>query len=547
MNFISSPFPQPATGDRRSSGCCLALEQSAQQENEGGRRGGQGGQRLPALAELGRGAGFARRAGGVGGLRRGRSVCVAAEGGDPVVHEVLAFLQPVSGGGEHGLGLGLDVEFLAEFVADPGEVAAALVETAAQIGLRRGGAEVGLLGGLFGFLLGLRLGCGLFLGGLGGLSLRGLGVQDGGVERGAFLRDAEIVLEASDRLLRHQRHGLLEPAVADQAHDQGNHQERDTDQGDGEERGGDAELDALALQFGLGEGNLVIELPGCELEDQFQGLGQRGKAQPSVRPAGVPSAHLCRLTGSIYDCAGLPGLRGLTHPQVSKLSFRVPAASRTGAAAVVACLPAVLRRGCGRVDRAGLGLSPVHTRSNPGDSLSRRRKLLYILMLGALTALGPFTVDLYLLAFPALEASLGVSEAAVQLTLTGTTVGFALGQLVVGPLSDKFGRRLPLILATAVHIGASLGAALSTDIGTLGLFRVLMGIGAAGGGVVAMAMVRDLFSGYAMVRMFSRMALVNGMAPILAPLIGSQLLLLMPWPGIFWFLGGYGSCAAPPD
>ena len=111
-----------------------------------------------------------------------------------------------------------------------------------------------------------------------------------------------------------------------------------------------------------------------------------------------------------------------------------------------------------------------------------------------------------------------------------------LGQLVVGPLSDKFGRRMPLILATAVHIVASLGAALSTDITTLGFFRVLMGIGAAGGGVVAMAMVRDLFSGFAMVRMFSRMALVNGLAPILAPVIGSQLLLFMPWPGIFFFL-----------
>ncbi|QCO97628.1 multidrug effflux MFS transporter [Arthrobacter sp. 24S4-2] len=179
--------------------------------------------------------------------------------------------------------------------------------------------------------------------------------------------------------------------------------------------------------------------------------------------------------------------------------------------------------------------------ANPGDSLSRRRKLLYILLLGALTALGPFTIDLYLPAFPALEASLGVSEAEVQLTLTGTTVGFALGQLVVGPLSDKFGRRLPLILATALHITASLGAALSTDLASLGLFRVLMGIGAAGGGVVAMAMVRDLFSGYAMVRMFSRMALVNGMAPILAPVIGSQLLLIMPWPGIFYFLAGYGT------
>lgn len=181
------------------------------------------------------------------------------------------------------------------------------------------------------------------------------------------------------------------------------------------------------------------------------------------------------------------------------------------------------------------------TTTNPGDALSRRQKFLYILLLGALTALGPFTVDLYLPAFPALEASLNVSEAAVQLTLTGTTVGFALGQLVVGPFSDKFGRRLPLILATALHIAASFGAALSTDIATLGVFRVLMGIGAAGGGVVAMAMVRDLFSGYAMVRMFSRMALVNGLAPILAPVIGSQLLLVMPWPGIFVFLACYGT------
>jgi DHA1 family bicyclomycin/chloramphenicol resistance-like MFS transporter len=183
----------------------------------------------------------------------------------------------------------------------------------------------------------------------------------------------------------------------------------------------------------------------------------------------------------------------------------------------------------------------VTTPPAPGDALSRREKLLYILLLGSLTALGPFTVDLYLPAFPALEQHFGVSAAAIQLTLAGTTVGFAIGQLVVGPFSDKFGRRMPLILATALHIASSLGAALSTDIGALSLFRILMGIGAAGGGVVAMAMVRDLFHGYAMVRMFSRMSLVNGLAPILAPIIGSQLLLVMPWPGIFYFLAGYGS------
>lgn len=165
---------------------------------------------------------------------------------------------------------------------------------------------------------------------------------------------------------------------------------------------------------------------------------------------------------------------------------------------------------------------------------------MYVVILGALTALGPFTIDLYLPAFPSLQSDLGVTEAAVQLTLTGTIVGFAVGQLIVGPLSDKVGRRLPLILATSVHILASLGAAMATDITTLMVFRVLQGVGAAGGGVVAMAMLRDLFGGYPLVRMLSYMALVNGLAPILAPVIGSQLLLVMPWPGIFWFLAGYG-------
>ena len=181
------------------------------------------------------------------------------------------------------------------------------------------------------------------------------------------------------------------------------------------------------------------------------------------------------------------------------------------------------------------------TTIHPGDSLSRRQKLIYVLVLGLLTALGPFTIDLYLPAFPIIGKELGVSATAVQLTLTATTIGFAAGQLIVGPFSDKFGRRMPLILATAVHVAASIGAAMSTDITMLGMFRVLQGIGAAGGAVVAMAMIRDLFGGYQLVKMLSRMALVNGMAPILAPVIGSQLLSIMHWPGIFWFLAIYGA------
>ncbi|PJJ71091.1 DHA1 family bicyclomycin/chloramphenicol resistance-like MFS transporter [Diaminobutyricimonas aerilata] len=177
---------------------------------------------------------------------------------------------------------------------------------------------------------------------------------------------------------------------------------------------------------------------------------------------------------------------------------------------------------------------------HPGDSLTGRQRLVYVLVLGALTALGPFTIDLYLPAFPALEADLDVSAAAIQLTLTATTIGFAVGQLLVGPWSDKVGRRTPLIIATAVHILASFGAALAPDFGWLAVFRVLQGVGTAAGGVVAMAMVRDLFGGYPLVRMLSRLALVNGLAPILAPVIGSQLLQVVDWRGIFVFLAAYG-------
>jgi DHA1 family bicyclomycin/chloramphenicol resistance-like MFS transporter len=182
----------------------------------------------------------------------------------------------------------------------------------------------------------------------------------------------------------------------------------------------------------------------------------------------------------------------------------------------------------------------VTTVVHPGDSLSGRQRLAYILILGALTALGPFTIDMYLPALPTLESEFGVSTAAIQLTLTATTIGFGLGQLIVGPWSDKVGRRLPLILATAVHILACVGAALSPNVELLATFRALQGIGAAAGGVVAMAMVRDLFGGRPLVRMLSRLALVSGLAPVLAPVLGSQLLLVMPWRGIFLVLAVYG-------
>jgi len=177
---------------------------------------------------------------------------------------------------------------------------------------------------------------------------------------------------------------------------------------------------------------------------------------------------------------------------------------------------------------------------HPGDALSRAERLTYIFVLGALTALGPFTVDLYLPALPTLERELVAPTALVQLTLTATMVGFALGQLFVGPLSDQVGRRRPLLLATGVHILACLGAAIAPDLFWLGVARVFQGVGAAAGGVVAMAMVRDLFGGYPLVKMLSRLALVSGLAPVIAPVLGSQLLLVVDWRGLFVFLAAFG-------
>jgi DHA1 family bicyclomycin/chloramphenicol resistance-like MFS transporter len=177
---------------------------------------------------------------------------------------------------------------------------------------------------------------------------------------------------------------------------------------------------------------------------------------------------------------------------------------------------------------------------HPGDAIPAPRRVVYIILLGALTALGPFTIDLYLPAFPVLEQDFQTTAAAIQLTLTGTMIGFALGQLIVGPLSDKVGRRMPLLAVTALHVVASVAAALAPTLVTLSVARVLMGMGAAAGGVVAMAIVRDLFGGRRLVVMLSRLALVSGVAPVAAPLIGSALLAVMPWRGIFVVLAAYG-------
>jgi MFS transporter, DHA1 family, multidrug resistance protein len=187
---------------------------------------------------------------------------------------------------------------------------------------------------------------------------------------------------------------------------------------------------------------------------------------------------------------------------------------------------------------------PARTRAVPdadGDTaLSRSRMIRRVLVLGALTALGPLTIDLYLPAFPDIAGDLGATEAQVQLTLTGTLLGFAVGQLILGPWSDAVGRRRPLIAATMLHVVASLLCAVAPTIEVLGVFRVLQGMAAAAGAVVSMAVVRDLYTGLPAVQLLSRLMLVTGVAPVLAPTLGGQVLQFTDWRGVFWVLAALG-------
>ncbi|MUL41171.1 multidrug effflux MFS transporter [Streptomonospora sp. PA3] len=163
-----------------------------------------------------------------------------------------------------------------------------------------------------------------------------------------------------------------------------------------------------------------------------------------------------------------------------------------------------------------------------------------ILVLGALVALAPLTIDMYLPALPEIGRDLQASSSAVQLTLTGTLLGLGLGQLLIGPLADAVGRRTPLIAGTALHIAASLLCLVAPDIAVLGALRIVQGVGAAATMVVALAVVRDLFSGRAAATTLSRLMLVMGAAPVLAPSLGSAVLVAGSWRWVFGALAVLG-------
>lgn len=162
-----------------------------------------------------------------------------------------------------------------------------------------------------------------------------------------------------------------------------------------------------------------------------------------------------------------------------------------------------------------------------------RDRLRLVLVLGALVALGPLTIDMYLPALPTIVTDLDTTEATVQLTLTGTLLGLSLGQLVIGPLSDSLGRKTPLLAGTAVHVVASLASVWAPTVAVLGVLRVFQGVGAAAAAVVALAVVRDLFEGRAAATVLSRLMLIIGVAPVLAPSIGGALLTTTSWRGVF--------------
>jgi DHA1 family bicyclomycin/chloramphenicol resistance-like MFS transporter len=172
--------------------------------------------------------------------------------------------------------------------------------------------------------------------------------------------------------------------------------------------------------------------------------------------------------------------------------------------------------------------------------MSPRQRLRLVLVLGFLIALGPLTIDMYLPSLPTITTDLGSTAAAVQLTLTGTLAGLALGQLLVGPLSDAVGRRTPLLIGVGVHILASIFCVIAPNLAILGALRVLQGLGAAAAAVVAMAIVRDLFTGLPAAKLLSRLMLVMGAAPILAPTLGGIVLNWTSWRGVFVVLALFG-------
>ena len=157
----------------------------------------------------------------------------------------------------------------------------------------------------------------------------------------------------------------------------------------------------------------------------------------------------------------------------------------------------------------------------------------WLLLMGALTAIGPISIDMYLPAFPEMAANLGATGSQIERTLAAYLIGMAGAQLIYGPLADRFGRKPPLYGALIVYILASAGCALAPTVEFLTVCRVVQAMGGAAGMVISRAVVRDHYGTQEAARALSMLMLVMGIAPILAPLVGAQVLTLAGWRGIF--------------
>lgn len=153
--------------------------------------------------------------------------------------------------------------------------------------------------------------------------------------------------------------------------------------------------------------------------------------------------------------------------------------------------------------------------------------------LGIMTAMAPLSTDMYLPALPEMSMDFGISASLTQLTLTMTMFGMALGQIFMGPLSDRFGRKIPLLCGMAVFTAASFGACLAESITIFLVFRFLQGFSGASGIVIARAIARDVAEGPELTRFFAVLMLVNGVAPIAAPVLGGQILRFADWRAVF--------------
>lgn len=170
--------------------------------------------------------------------------------------------------------------------------------------------------------------------------------------------------------------------------------------------------------------------------------------------------------------------------------------------------------------------------------LSKRFKL--ALLLGSLAAFGPLTIDMYLPSFPTITADFKTSASLIQFSLTACLLGLGVGQLIIGPMSDVHGRRKPLLIFLALYFVASVATAFAPNVYLFIAARFFQGFAAAGGIVVSRAVARDIYVGRELTKFFALLMLINNLAPILAPILGSSILLFTNWRGVFIVLAGIG-------